>query len=130
MHRLCLCGLVKIGLVHSKTGQTQSSAKEIVYRSVCDTSQALPRAPDNRCHSHQENNVAKTGHANTQGIGKLDMSVQEAECKNKSSAELRYSLVLLTNPHLDNAENPARQGFYIGETFLTTMQKVQTTARL
>lgn len=93
-------------------------------------SQALPYALDNRCHSHQENNVAKTGHANAQGIRKLDMSVQEAECKNESSAELRYCLMLLMNPHLDNAENPARPGFCIGETFLTAMQKVQTTARL
>lgn len=37
------------------------------------------------------------------------MNVQDAKCKNESSAEFRYGPMLLTN--LDNAESPARPGF-------------------
>lgn len=62
-------------------------------------------------------------------MGKLGISIKEAEFKHQSGAERGYCPVLLTNPLLSNAESPPRPGFCASEMFLTAIQKAQTTAR-
>lgn len=62
-------------------------------------------------------------------MGKLGISIKEAEFKQQSSAALRYCPMLLTNPLLSKAESPPRPGFCVSEMFLTAIQKAQTTAR-